>query len=669
MLLAVFGVFVGLSPVLARPVLPASSDPLRSTLRSDPLISIGYNCSSPDVTASVINLNAVQQCPTDEDETTHTAVWDIQLLQTKVSNQADVKTCLVTKTSVIWICGVLNHAFLLQGSVWDTVSPVSSEECSRLHTEREFTHGDLKVLLRINTTVTASDNVFGEVGDTGHCKGADFAFHGKQYRSAVMSQSITVGLWQYSAPVNVQTGIVKLVGGYSMKLGGSFQHPDLGSTFATVSLSNECTLERLVSLYLGPANFTTAAASRSSDVLISAHIDRNLFAVFLGDPFIACDVSLFLTDQPDIIIYRRAHSHDSLPARRASPAEVDPVKYLNTKLVFLESHVAESTNHLFRRMKRQNCLNRFETLRNRIAVAREHAVTGGLLLTHEAGVISHRTGEVLHTFRCMAEAARLRSTARCYRDLPVTVRGRPVFLAPFSRTITDMSPEVPCSPLSPQMFEFRGNWIQLAPNITPAREPEMLSPIDDKSQWTFARIGSFGVSGLYSLTDLSAFYESLQYPSRIDTAIAVVSGRSSGQSPGLQGLTPQYIITEEELKERASSVFSSMISGVREFGIYAAAAWGFVFILSLMKRVITTFVNGRELFRAFGLSLKLVGSLFTSVTVALLSRNFRQFTASFTALRTESPYETDEPSAPEPSKCAEQVPDGDGGLLYSNLRQ
>lgn len=148
--------------------------------------------------------------------------------------------------------------------------------------------------------------------------------------------------------------------------------------------------------------------------------------------------------------------------------------------------------------------------------------------------------------------------------------------------------------------------------------PEMLSPEEEKPQWKFRRIGSFGVSGLYSLSDLQSFYRSLQYPQTVDTAVSVVTSRSLGASPTLQGLSPQYIISMEELEERASNVFYDLLGGIREFGIYSASVYGIMFLINIIKRGFTTFVNGRLLLKEFGVGLRLIGALFTSVTLTMI---------------------------------------------------
>ena len=70
--------------------------------------------------------------------------------------------------------------------------------------------------------------------------------------------------------------------------------------------------------------------------------------------------------------------------------------------------------------------------------------------TNKYGVLY---GETLHTFRCREVTVTPRVPGCCSKELPITHQGKPMYLQPISRIITQHPTQVPCSSIMAAKFK------------------------------------------------------------------------------------------------------------------------------------------------------------------------------------------------------------------------
>lgn len=113
------------------------------------------------------------------------------------------------------------------------------------------------------------------------------------------------------------------------------------------------------------------------------------------------------------------------------------------------------------------CLERRKQLRDQMALARSAAdpvaALEGVLPATEGlhGVV---VGGALYLKQCVAVDVQMRSSPRCYQEVPVVAAGVEAFMTYPARILVPAGREVPCDPLAPPLFHLGGEWLAFHPN-------------------------------------------------------------------------------------------------------------------------------------------------------------------------------------------------------------
>ena len=95
---------------------------------------------------------------------------------------------------------------------------------------------------------------------------------------------------------------------------------------------------------------------------------------------------------------------------------------------------------------------------------------GNSLITfgHNNGTFAKVEGDLLLTFKCKSQTAKLRITSVCYEDIPIEEG----FVNPETRVYQKHSAVTPCNTHFPLTIHAREGWVQISTNIVPVQPPE-----------------------------------------------------------------------------------------------------------------------------------------------------------------------------------------------------
>ncbi|CAB0039224.1 unnamed protein product [Trichogramma brassicae] len=83
-------------------------------------------------------------------------------------------------------------------------------------------------------------------------------------------------------------------------------------------------------------------------------------------------------------------------------------------------------------------------------------------------------------------------------------------------------------------------------------------------------------------------------------------------------------LNEEMLNKIASSTWSRLLSGFMSFGTISAGFIGFLMLCRLIKLVVDTAIHGYAIYSIYGFNIRLLGSIWNSVTQLLLHLGHQQ---------------------------------------------
>lgn len=179
------------------------------------------------------------------------------------------------------------------------------------------------------------------------------------------------------------------------------------------------------------------------------------------------------------------------------PKEVDLFLYTNSKLVYVEQHLARELTAVYHHFQRQLCDVNHRLLTHLTTLAMVAPEEFAWTYTQQPGVTAVLRGEVVYMVQCAPVSVTYRNTAKCYQEIPVTHNGSNRFLKPRSRILTSYGTEIDCSPLAPPLFYLNGNWVSFTPQPTPVLPPTVLNA-SFKTEWIYTSPPRLVSAGLYS---------------------------------------------------------------------------------------------------------------------------------------------------------------------------
>nr|QPD01636.1 glycoprotein [Liman tick virus] len=583
---------------------------------------VGFDCSEKPANITAVSLESVARCSRDTPGVVFSNVY-VQLLQTRASDHVPARGCLVERSYIISHCGMHSHSSATaQGFHMGEILYVGPDECLLAHTTGKLVVSSMITIvgLKVNETTTKSLTEMGQIeAGTHSCVGTSFSVGGVTYSSAVMQSSYKITLSQPMLSLDLDTGMVRTNGGYTHKFApGHTFDPDLGYLYWNPTSQVEaCTPHAYLVLYEGNGVVATEAGKRRTLMINTTEV---ALAVGVTQETLVCHQHAYRTDHPRLYTIIRYGEHTAMYFQRSllDPVDVDLFLYTNTKLVFVERHLAREIQSLYAHYHERVCALQHQTLQQLVTLAYVSPEEFAWAYSGKPGVSAVIRGEVVYIIECQPVTVSFRQTDKCFQEIPIwTPRNQTGFLKPRSRVITSFGTEIDCSPLAPALFRLGSTWVSFSPNPTQTTPPTILTA-QPSHEWSYSPVPNLLTAGVYSSTTLLQYQRRLMFPVAKDAIINTVAARVAGVNVDAQHLDVSRMIRDQALDGLHHSFMQRMYGWWWNVSVNVAGVMGVIYMLVLLRGIVSTALNGAFLYRTFGCGLKLFAAVFGTLAKYLL---------------------------------------------------
>lgn len=528
----------------------------------------------------------------------------VQLVQKRGYGRVKTVSCLIEWSYLITHCGMHSHASMVSGGLQvRKIVDVPRDVCHRMHHDRRWTSvgGVLVSGLAPNSTSLHSFTDFGTLqSPQGGCGGSSFVIDGQEFHNSVMQSSYSIMLHDESSSVDLSARRVQLSSGASFDYhrGHGFD-TDYGHTYwDSTSDNEECSSSSYIVVYEGVATVMTAHDSFKTIII---NTTTQVLAVGLRAHTLICHQPAIETDHPLLFVVTRHPTVSNYYFKKSAfdPQNIDLFLYTNSKLVYVERHIASEMTHAYMALQMRICETRAQTLTHLTSLAFVAPEEFAWAYTKRPGTTAVVRGEVVYLIECAPVSVEIRSSPLCYQELPIRYNDTDMFLKPRTRIITTFGTVVDCSPIAPPMHHINGQWVAVYPHIAVVHSPKILDA-NAGMKWHYTPIRNLVSAGLYSQAMLDEFQKRILFPIErqaiSNNIVASVAGRAQPQ----QGIDGSRLFTQASFDQMQNTVMQRLYGWWWTVSVNLAGFMGFIFIGVIIKALLNTIINGTMLYKSLG---------------------------------------------------------------------
>lgn len=584
-----------------------------------------YDCSAP------VNVHAAT-AEVRDDCNAHAIVPEnarpasFTLLQSVKQRSFRARYCKMVQWQTAAYCGVYDHQTALSPfKQFGIAVLVSDAECQQWVNQLRFTDPKKKDHpLKYNATTQISFYVHGKEWHSSSgevkCYGDTIiAQDGSSIYQVVMYRQVDIYIGDMDVHV-AHDGEVS-IGSYSATLDcpltkGFCAVPGLGTFVwnAAEDGAPRCFLAKTRTI-----NGNLVSTKEDRTVFVSN--DGTMVRLEIRQPHVTCGRHIYTTNYDNLFLFsnkdyfgHRRRLHESLakegdtaviadPSITTAPLEWAPLEptdvsiitYSNNKDDFLYGQLSALLVQEVQSVLQRSCEQEVRRRQNDfgLTAAIQGAMQAGDTTRLSGGRFGTITGEVWTTYYCRSALVTARPVDHCYSSLPVilTVADKAMwqqthdwsddrlnrtqfFLEPFSRRITTLAAEIPCSRQFPLVYSnVHGDWISFTPEYTVVPPPEETLNVYRAVNVTAIDFQFHSeIGGIYSLDTIKETEEFLAASQRRNTLGMVFGSTMDAESVdgdehgGITSLLPSALFD--------LGGFNGIWKGLK--------AWGFVIILALI---------------------------------------------------------------------------------------
>nr|DAZ90399.1 TPA_asm: putative glycoprotein [Belostoma flumineum mononega-like virus] len=581
---------------------------------------IGYDCGSSRANITLLSMGYIKSCPEQVDATAIENI-NVQLLQSREYDKVFVRACMVTRVRVIYHCGMHSHTSIArEGLVNEVVTSLSKQQCKMMHEEGWY-RTDLGVMvsgLKVNAT---SDRAITEAGsvttNNGECEGVSLSINGIFYSKVVVTSTYRFILRSYLTTVDVSDSKVVFPSGqvFNIHEEEGFDVHDGKVIWESSQLTPACSPFSSLVLYEGPAHLYT---SPDNTRIVVLNTSDYTFALTLRKPELICHQHGYATDHPKLfVLYDIGRNHWFFKKSSMQSENVDLFLYSNSKFVYLERHFRGQLLSAYNNLQYKICMLRYNQLHSLISIAYIRPEEFAWSYTQTPGVTAVTKGEVLYLIKCAPVVVQFRTDSRCFQEIPVVYNNKSVYLAPRTRIIREYAEEIECNPIVPALYRWEDQWFQLQPHPISVKAPADLS-LDVGESWNYQHTSNLMTSGLYSSDILQQYQKRLLFPLEREAITYTSAGKMAGINLDSQGLDIGGLLSEASIEKLHESLFTRIYGWYAQFAMHVSGLGGIIMFLYIIKSTLNMIINGTLLYKAYGVSYKLLATIWGTLAKHIL---------------------------------------------------
>lgn len=592
--------------------------------QQDPLELVGYDCGQELTNYSIYSLVDVGECDARDDLKITTHVVEGTLLQRNDYTSTHAISCKVEVHRRVFLCHdgwFSTHTKPISGSDIKFLKELTRDQCSYAHKtkilnlDQHHTFDSLKPNQTTSMPVTFAGTL---THAEGSCEGAHYRDPFGWWDKVVAVGHIHVTLVDYDISVHLSSNTVILPSGVRCPLNADACIDLDGSTIYWDHVPTEnCGVNKYSILYEGLMNKTTET-DKEDHVMYTVETPDAVFAFSDLGKTPVCSHNFIATEHPKLFIVENEGRRLEFE-QKISTENVDLMAYVNSKLLFVETHFKRQLRSMYLDLIQQKCQLERKVIANTLSTAASNPDDFAYRLTGRPGFVAVTSGEVAYLSRCHPVPVTQRETEGCYNEIPVLKHGKEAFLMAKTRILTHIGVKAACDPHYPPMYKINGVWIKLNPhrnlvhNTPTVLKPELNGKFKyDKMKYTMS-------GGLYDQATINRLKERTMF-SIIKPAVltSLALGLLGYNNDTNEGLSVIPFISKGYLENLVTSFWYKIWGNFEIFGTTTAGFLGVFFIGKIIKYLIDTFIRGFSLHESFGCTLPILGSFWGEVSQFLL---------------------------------------------------
>ncbi|XP_071577417.1 uncharacterized protein [Temnothorax nylanderi] len=499
------------------------------------------------------------------------------------------------------------------------IHEVTREACIRMHYygTLEF-KGTYIVALKSNQTTSRPAILTGVVDADGKCSGGSYSDLYGTWTNVLVQATVTITLQDYFANVKLSTNRIHLRSGVACDF-STARCTDIegGNTFWEPIPNDSCKFTSYSILYRGYAEKVIDNVNEHSQTAYTVNADDTVFALTSTGKDLACGYSLIRTEHPKLVIWETSPEMD-IAKRTGRVENLDLFTYMNSKFVYVEKHIRNQINQLYRNILLQQCNLELKMLQNALAIATQSPDIFAYHFMKGPGYMALLAGEVIHIIKCVPVEVKLVHTQECYEQLPVMFNNKTSFLTPQTHVLLRQGTQINCNSFAPPMYLLGDSWYKITPRPIETLAPTVIKPMT-KTTWKYTSPGALATSGIYTQKDLEDLKDHIMFPAERPAVLNTVARGVMGESTVLSEGSFANLIDEVSIEKIALSAWENFWSKFLIFGNISAGLLGiYLFIIRAIKLILDTLVHGYALHTVYGWSIYLIGAIWDSLTHLLL---------------------------------------------------
>ena len=581
----------------------------------------GYDCDRP-VGIRTYSAKEVEECR-NHDLAISSELKSGQVLQKLSGKDITVTRCHVTTDFTLANCGAFGHVEGIFADFPIETETITPEECRTIAHTREYNFRGNKIQVDMDAKTQKIIYLKGESNERGDsCKGGGtFSYFGFDLYDAVVPISVVITLNRWPAQVDLITGKIVINKLFTCNYTDSACTDSTYGTTVWTASAEPCTPTHFISLYEGELKWFNATLVRG--VVIES---KDRVAVLRPKEQVTlCGLHLTSTSLDDVYLSAVTYQLPSTKPR------IDLFAYFETKLDYVYYKSRETNAANLEWIAEAICKLERQAIRLKLNVIAQ-ATPGQVTTLGEPGIAYISNGEVIYQLMCKEIVGiKFRDTENCYQDLPIHVSGAAnpnssligdLFLQPLSRIIVSASPEAVCSRITPFAFAYGKQWFVAHPERAVITEPAPF-PLEFAPPQPHTYVPLLPENTIYSARDVQELSRSLQLPAVREATVMSVVRRMNGMSS-----SESYDLTKSFTSASYDNIFTQYFNRVwgifSSFGQAMSGVIGVWIIVKLLSSVMETLFNCSALYKTTGMSFKLLGAFFTTVTSFFLASGISQ---------------------------------------------
>lgn len=584
-------------------------------LRTDALSFTGYECTHPNTSFQTYDLTKVAPCVIDTELET-SVDQSIQLIEIKRTRNIDIYMCNVEIIAHVFNCGAFSHLAITHNSLVNYYHYLDSIDCKALIKNNQFRFLDRDLVGLKPDFINIRQFEIGRVSSTDCSNDAEFMLNGITYQDAVASVSIKISYKKDQGTKLVDKDIIITPLGQSCTFtNGECILSNVGQLHWDTFSNEDCMTKSYQLIYEGISKKITSKQDNVGDVYLVE--DRSyVFSLKSSKEINICGYYGITTEHPDLIVIEADDkSRYKIPSLDMNiTISGNLVTYLNTKVVYMERIINANLESMYNDLLYKQCNNERMILLNHLHDAQINPNGFAKFITKREGSMGILAGEVIHVMNCPAIPVQLRTTNKCYQEIPITYgNNRTGFVSPLNHLIIDIGTEITCSDSIPPLFNIHQNWYKIIENIRKVEQPLTLEP-STKRTWKPHSSKNTIFSGIYSQdiveNTLDVIYYGRNKQSMMHTAARIGYDTSADQ----QNYDISRSISDESLKGLFVRYYNSLTSITDLIGHYTSLGIGLWFIYTCILWVFNTIMRALSIRKIGGNSKQLLASIHSGFT-------------------------------------------------------